>query len=1727
MSYNKAQNLKANIEALRVLHTIRLRKTPASEKEKELLASFTGFGGLKCVLYPFESEDDIKLWPASDRHLAPLIVELHALIREMASDDKEYAYLFNSIKNSVMTAFYTPDFIPAVLSKILKLNNLSITSILDPSAGIGVFPSSLSRLHPEASYLCYEKDELTGRILTILYPEFKTFIEGFETISPDAEKSYDFISSNIPFGNFQVYDPAFMGSHDKVQIEACKRIHNYFFLKGMQQLRSGGLLAYLTSSGVSDTVSNYPIRERLLEEGHLVAAIRLPDNFFSESSGIQVSSDIIILQKKADKNRTTEREKQFLDTLTTEDGIIVNKYFHLHPECIMATSRSIGTDQYNKKCFVNLWTSDFHELEESLYKMLESDFQLYFDKKIWLNTNTQSKNQVKKSSVASSLFDLWEMDIEYTAPPAKRQTRTNRFKTRPSTNTVSRSTNDLFSDDTNGDPFEAYPYKNPLFSFYQINNLVYDNGKIGYVKQADYRANYKFLFQPLDIPDEDIEITRDYIQLRDQYITLFNTEKATMVEDVDLRDRLNILYDAYVQKYGYLASPLSSRIRLQDASGKMIAGLERVEDGKILKSDIFYGPVAFELKPKELLDAEGALASSMNLYGCVNLPYMSSLSGKDPEALRSELDGKIWYNPFHKSYEINEVILSGDVVHMIHRLDELLYQCPDVLYREEIEKTIQALKESRPKRISFGELEFNLGERWIPTKLYEAFASELMDCTVHIVYDKGIDLFLIKYEEINANVYDKWHVRGENQNFFGDDLLKFAMMDDVPNITYTVGTGDNKKTYIDAEKTQLLHSKVDMIREEFTLWLSKQPIETKENLTNLYNDRFNCFVRPEYNGTHQTFPGLRLENLGYKDLYDTQKNAIWMQKILGGGIIDHEVGTGKTMIMCVSAYEMKRLGIIRKPLMIGLKANTKALAEDFRKAYPNARVLCPKESQFKPAGRAKLFNDIKNNNWDCIIITHDQFMCIQQSLEIIREVLQDEINDLTESLYVITSGNYPGGRMLKGLETRIANAKVKLSKLNDQINNRRDNGLPDFLEMGIDHIFVDESHNFKNLMFSTRHSRTGGIGNPKGSQKAANLLYAIRSIQKRTGRDLGATFLSGTIISNSLTELYLLFKYLRPRALERQKITCFDAWAAIYTQKVSEFEFNVVGQIVNKERFRYFIKVPELSQFYTEIADVKTAEHVGLKRPGMLEILKDDKQTPDQIEYNKTLVEFAKTGNMKLIGRIASDDNTKAKMLLATDLSRKMALDMRMISSSYEEHELSKISRCAQNVNDYYQKYNEQLGTQFVFTNLGSWKKDRWNVAGALKEKLVKEYGIPEHEIRFIQEFSNTQKQSAIEALNRGEIRIMIGGVSNLGTGVNAQERAVAAHHLTIPMKPSEFDQMNGRVVRKGNRVAMEHAGGKVDIIIYAVEQTLDVYLFNLLKFKQGFISQFKNNSLAVRHIDEGAFDENTGVNYSEYVAILSGNPDILQMVKLDKKIVSLESERRAFYREVESSLSNLDYYRKRFDKTLENINDITADYASFVEQKNADENYGTEGYTPLRLDQKPDLVTIEDIGEYLNKVSIQANTGGYYQKVGTVYGFNFVVRTETFKDNKNTIYRNRFLVEGQNNFYTHNNGDLARNPELAVSNPIKAIERIPISLESLERQNAKDLVIIKGLEKSVQRTWSKEEVLLKSKNEKKELEIQMAKLLQKEENIPPPEQKNQAKENLDKDKRSRSTTVS
>ena len=932
------------------------------------------------------------------------------------------------------------------------------------------------------------------------------------------------------------------------------------------------------------------------------------------------------------------------------------------------------------------------------------------------------------------------------------------------------------------------PYSRPLEPHLKDGSLawVHTQGvryQVGVLKDV---TRYGATFQPLDMEGMQKEKAQLYISMRDTYERLYAQEAERQEANDMLRRHLNTYYDEFVMRYGCLNARQNVKLLMMDTSGRNMLALERSEGGTMVKADIFDHPVSFSQETTVTAESpEEALSASLNRYGGVNLPYMESVCDMPQADMLEALKGRVYYNPMAGNYEIADRFIAGNVVVKAREVEEWVKGHEGHGMMPQAQEALAALRENIPEQIPFEDLDFNFGERWIPTGVYAAYMSRLFDTDVRISYSESLDEYSVACSHRTMKITDEFLVKGYYRHYDGMHLLKHALHNTCPDMMKKVGEDEhgNDIKARDSEGIQLANAKIDEIRNGFTEWLEEQSPEFKKRLTDMYNDKFNCFVRPKYDGSHQTFPGLDLKGLGITDLYPSQKDCIWMLKQNGGGIADHEVGTGKTLIMCVSAHEMKRLGLVHKPMIIGLKANVREIAETYRKAYPNARVLYASEKDFEAANRVRFFNDIRNNDWDCVIMSHDQFGKIPQSPELQQRILQAELDTVEENLEVLRSqGKDVSRAMLRGLEKRKFNLQAKLDKVEHAIKSRTDD-VADFRQMGIDHIFVDESHQFKNLTFNTRHDRVAGLGNSEGSQKALNLLFAIRTIQERTGKDLGATFLSGTTISNSLTELYLLFKYLRPKELERQDIRCFDAWAAIFAKKTTDFEFNVTNNIVQKERFRYFIKVPELAAFYNEITDYRTAEDVGVDRPHKNEILHHIPPTPDQEHFIKQLMEFAKTGDATLLGRgKLSETEEKAKMLIATDYARKMALDMRMIDPEYEDHPDNKASHCARTIAEYYRKYDEQLGTQFVFSDLGTYQPGGWNVYTEIKRKLVEDYGIPAHEIRFIQECkSEKSRKAVIDAMNEGRVRVLFGSTSMLGTGVNAQHRAVAIHHLDTP----------------------------------------------------------------------------------------------------------------------------------------------------------------------------------------------------------------------------------------------------------------------------------------------------------------------------------------------------------
>ena len=1953
--------MRDNIEAIRLALNLGVAgRTAQTPEEREVLRKYAGFGGLKCILNDANELSDAAKWSKSDIELFMPTVELRRIIHDYTKDDKEFAQYMDSLKTSVLTAFYTPLPVVDALSDALKYSGVEVKSFLEPSAGQGAFIDSFLRndRYPGTEVLAYEKDLLTGKILSALHPSILTRIEGFEKIERDFNGYFDVAASNIPFGDFAVADPAYAVSKEIAYRQATKTIHNYFFLKALDQVREGGLVAFIASQGVMNAASPF-VRMELVKRADLVSALRLPNNTFSDNAGTDAGSDLIILQKHTGKKALSADEEFFIQSVVDRGTKVPgNKFFQAFPQNVICTDAKVGTDQYGKPAIVYTHTGGVDGIAEDLRKALDESLHLRLNLELYnsngikpptpdpvkptptpptpkpeikpevpeqkpLAEKIEQKNEPllkqyqemkKKHPDAILLFragDFYEifgedavqasdilgitltrrqngidsrielagfphhaLDVylpklvragkrvaiceqledpkltkttrqkvvetvtqnqppkkepkpeapqttadppetepvkeietnggpDYTDNPDPRlfaynlfgelepiQKKNNRrqYKEKPEEKTkpaprvedkpvktpafrklnekelefygalnwddnppingfyeammsiahrqmeemrlereaqeaaraAGIASGETYIEKTEGDfipgghnrpskvtaiPIERTerdmsprPFSEDIHFFHKNGSMVVQDGMVGVL--SDVRKTGA-TFNPLEMKPEQEKRAMLYITISETYQQLYNYEAETQEPSEHLREHLNQYYDEFVERYGNLNDKRNVRFIMGDANGRDALGLERSENGTIVKADIFDHPVSFSVDEVASVDTPmEALTASLNKYGGVNLEYMSSLVDMDEDSIIQNLEGHIYYNPLVENYEIKDRFIAGNVVAKaesvrawIDKEEERIKDFPGYDGIEPFiamsKDSLKALEEARPRRIEFDELDFNFGERWIPAEIYSAYMSDLYETDVRIAYSSSMDEYSAEASRKNMKIWEEYCVRGYYRTYDGMSLLRHALHNTVPDIKKSIGKDDDGHDIKvpDSEAIQLANTKIDEIRNGFSEWLEAQSPEFKERLVELYNDKFNCFVRPQYNGSHQTFPDLNMKMLGDRygisSIYQSQKDCVWMLLQNGGGICDHQVGTGKTLIMCMAAHEMKRLGLAHKPMIIGMKANVAEIAMTYQTAYPNARILYADEKSFKADNRVNFFNRIKNNDYDCIIMSHDQFGKIPQSPEMQQQILQAELDTVEENLEVVKQQGHDVSRgMLKGLIKRKENLTAKIATIQYQMEQNKDR-VVDFKQMGIDHIYIDESQNFKNLMFNTRHDRVAGLGNSEGSQRALNLLYAIRTIQERTGKDLGATFLSGTTISNSLTELYLLFKYLRPNELERQEIRCFDAWAAIFAKKTTDFEFNVTNNIVAKERFRYFIKVPELAAFYNEITDYRTAEDVGVDRPHKHEILHNIPPTPAQEDFIQKLMEFAKTGDATILGRAPlSETEEKAKMLIATDYARKMALDMRMIDPEYGDDPNNKASHCARMIAEYYHKYDAQRGTQFVFSDLSTYKPGEWNIYSEIKRKLIEDYGIPAHEIRFIQECKTERSRKAvIQAMNDGDVRVLFGSTSMLGTGVNAQRRAVAVHELECPWRPSDLEQREGRAIRAGNEVAKLYADNKVDVIIYAVEKSLDSYKFNLLHCKATFIAQLKSGALGARTIDEGAMDEKNGMNFSEYMAILSGNTDLLEKAKLEKRIASLESGRKAHNKGISDS-------RFRYQTVTHDI----ANNEAAIERMKAD-NARYEAVVQRDKDGNPvnnltiDTCNLSDeknMGIHLQGLAQRTDTHGQYQRIGEVYGFPISIISErNLVDGKETV-QNRFVVEG-NYKYKFNNGFIAMSDtHAACMNFVNALEKIPGIIAQYEERTARLKADVPQLEAIISKPWGKEDELKQLKSE-------------------------------------------
>ena len=1279
--------MRDNIEAIRLALRLGVAgRSAQTPEEREVLRKYAGFGGLKCILNDANELSDAAKWSKSDIELFMPTVELRRLIHDYTKDDKEFARYMDSLKASVLTAFYTPTPVVDALSDALKYSGVEVKSFLEPSAGQGAFIDSFLRndRYPGAEVLAYEKDLLTGKILSALHPSILTRIEGFEKIERDFDGYFDVAASNIPFGDFAVADPAYAVSKEIAYRQATKTIHNYFFLKALDQVREGGLVAFIASQGVMNAASPF-VRMELVKRADLVAALRLPNNTFSDNAGTDAGSDLIILQKHTGKKALSADEEFFIQSVVDRGTKVPgNKFFQAFPQNVICTDAKVGTDQYGKPAIIYKHDGGVDGIANDLRTALDDSLHLRLNLELY-NSNgikpptpdpvkptptpkpevkptpevkpeppkqkpladkieqrnepllKQYQEMKKKHPDAILLFrvgDFYEIfgedavqasdilgitltrrqsgidsrielagfphhaldvylpklvragkrvaiceqledpkltkaarqkAVETVTPnqapkaepkpvespkseaahieptkeepkhepvkeietdgspdyadnpdprlfaynlfgelePIQKKNSRRQYKEKPEEKTgpapraevkpvkapafrklsekelefygalnwddnppingfyeammsiahrqmeemrlekealeaaqaAGIAAGETYIEKTEGDfipsglnrtekvtaiPIERdmspRPFSEDIQFFHKNGTMVVQDGMVGVL--SDVRK-IGATFNPLEMKPEQEKRAMLYITISETYQQLYNYEAETHEPSEHLREHLNQYYDEFVERYGNLNDKRNVRFIMGDANGRDALGLERSENGMIVKADIFDHPVSFSVDEVTSVDTPmEALTASLNKYGGVNLEYMSSLVDMDEDTLTQNLEGHIYYNPLVENYEIKDRFIAGNVVAKaeavkawIDREEERIKGFPGYDGIEPFiamsRDSLKALEEARPRRIEFDELDFNFGERWIPTGIYSAYMSHLYETEIKIAYSSSMDEYSCDAPRKNMKIWEEFCVRGYYRTYDGISLLRHALHNTVPDIKKSIGKDDDGHDIKvpDNEAIQLANSKIDEIRNGFSEWLEAQSPEFKEKLVDLYNDKFNCFVRPQYDGSHQTFPDLNMKMLGDRygisSIYPSQKDCIWMLKQNGGGICDFEVGCGKTLIMCIAAHEMKRLGLAHKPMIIGLKANVAEIAMTYQSAYPNARILFADEKSFKADKRVDFFNNIKNNDYDCVIMSHDQFGKIPQSPEMQQQILQAELDTVEENLNVI------------------------------------------------------------------------------------------------------------------------------------------------------------------------------------------------------------------------------------------------------------------------------------------------------------------------------------------------------------------------------------------------------------------------------------------------------------------------------------------------------------------------------------------------------------------------------------------------------------------------------------------------------------------------------------------------------------------------------------------------------
>jgi len=1401
---------------------------------------------------------------------------------------------YDGLQAAILTSFFTPS--QCVTLVVEAIPPEKIKSILEPSAGKGDFVEILQQKYPNASITAVEKEIQTFEILKENYPTINAIHSPIEKLNFKGQ--YDLAISNIPFGDFQVFDSFFVDEKTTKEIKAAKiksttKIHNYFFAKGLDQIKDGGYIAYQVSTSFADTKSNEFIREYMVQKANLRGIVRLPNTIFENT---EVATDIIILQKNNWKKTLSKREEEFIKSTTIQ----IQKDPSSPP--LEFAINSLVKQEQNQIVQGEFGINNMHG-RESLTVNPIAGIDVY---------------QKAKESLANQIALTDSVSLQAETEIEK----------------------PTFQFDQNQIPI---PENSPILSYKTIGvgNLGYQvqdqKLHIGVIRQKENQFYLEAETLPYKVA-YPLERVQAIVGLLDTYNQLNIADKEALSSGnpsnaIQLRRELNRIYDTYFGfQFGLLSDPVNLLFIEIDKDSSKILSLENRENGKVVKSDIFKENLQKEVELTKVLTLQDSINQSLNKFGYIDENHINSTHSVE-EAIK---EGSLFFDPLTEKIVTKDEFQSGPIADKLASLEEKKNQLSYLTDADVFQNHQNLLYEVKPLPVQIEDIGLNLGENWIGAEIFSEFATEILKTKINVSYMESNDTYHAKQKNTWQNtaqineVFAVSTLGGRGDKFDGVQIFEMALNDRVPTLTYKIDLPDGTEgTKVDTEGMEKLSLMVSTLQKEFENWIiqheqySKQIQDTWYQKTTQYVDR-------AYSGQHLTFDDLQVYSPR-----PHQKDANWQLLVNNGGIIDHAVGAGKTLVIINHAHELKRLGLAKKPMIVAMKANVHEIYKTYKEAYPRAKVLYPTEEDFKEKNLKTLLFKIASNDWEAVIISHNQLQKIPKPSEIVIETINDELSKLEKDLDAALDGNSPTKSLIKGLQKRKENLMAKLDERLHQLEKEKISGVPDLKELGIDHLIVDESQVFKNLPFTTRQTRVSGLGNPIGSNIAYDMLMACRTIQatvlERTGDyDKGVTFLSGTPISNSLIELPLLFKYLVPEKMNDMGLVSMDAWLKTYARKTTEYEINVDGQLKSKERYRQFIKVPELAQFYKSMAHVITKDDVRqfVKIPKLETELINIDPTESQKAFGEELVKLAKNGSNPSIGIYPSKENKSAAMLLVTNLGRKSSIDMRLIDSNQyanEGTEKTKLFAVAEQIHKYYQESNSFKGTQSVFSDIGTPGTGKeFNVYDELKSILVSHYKIPAREIQFIHDHQTpTKKPLLFKSVNRGEVRVIIGSTQMLGTGVNIQKLMIATHHIDIPWRPSDTEQRDGRSERQGN------INPVVFKKVYATNRTINSYQFQLNQDKSFFIMQLRKGSISTRTLDEGAIDSDGAINWTEFVALTQGDTKLLEKAKASKEFETYQRYLDNYKRDQSKSTFEINSFTRRIESSREQLTKLSEDLKS------------------------------------------------------------------------------------------------------------------------------------------------------------------------------------------------------